>query len=231
MNKNNFYNNNNNNNLIKEACCENFNQAFLAEKLGANRIELCSDLSQGGTTPNYGNVKKCKQKLKIPLFCIIRPRAGNFIYSEEEIEIMKDDIKLFITDCNTDGIVIGLLTKDNNNIDYENLKKLIEYSRNLNKNINITFHMAIDEIINDNNYKEIINNLNNFNINRILTKGGKIFNINNIKKYIEFINENNLNIIILPGKGITNLNYENIIKQTNCKEIHGTKIVGNLNDN
>ena len=136
---------------------------------------------------------------------------------------MKDDIKLFITDCNIDGIVIGLLTKDNNNIDYENLKKLIEYSRNLNKNINITFHMAIDEIINDNNYKEIINNLNNFNINRILTKGGKIFNINNIKKYIEFINENNLNIIILPGKGITNLNYENIIKQTNCKEIHGWK--------
>ena len=228
MNKNNFYNNNNN--IIKEACCENFNQAFLAEKLGANRIELCSDLSQGGTTPNYGNVKKCKQKLKIPLFCIIRPRAGNFIYSEEEIEIMKDDIKLFITDCNIDGIVIGLLTKDNN-IDYENLKKLIEYSRNLNKNINITFHMAIDEIINDNNYKEIINNLNNFNINRILTKGGKNFNINNIKKYIEFINENNLNIIILPGKGITNLNYENIIKQTNCKEIHGTKIVGNLNNN
>ena len=228
MNKNNIYNNNN---IIKEACCENFNQAFLAEKLGANRIELCSDLSQGGTTPNYGNVKKCKQKLKIPLFCIIRPRAGNFIYSEEEIEIMKDDIKLFITDCNIDGIVIGLLTKDNNNIDYENLKKLIEYSRNLNKNIKITFHMAIDEIINDNNYKEIINNLNNFNINRILTKGGKIFNINNIKKYIEFINENNLNIIILPGKGITNLNYENIIKQTNCKEIHGTKIVGNLNNN
>ena len=226
MNKNNIYNNN----IIKEACCENFNQAFLAEKLGANRIELCSDLSQGGTTPNYGNVKKCKQKLKIPLFCIIRPRAGNFIYSEEEIEIMKDDIKLFITDCNIDGIVIGLLTKDNN-IDYENLKKLIEYSRNLNKNIKITFHMAIDEIINDNNYKEIINNLNNFNINRILTKGGKIFNINNIKKYIGFINENNLNIIILPGKGITNLNYENIIKQTNCKEIHGTKIVGNLNNN
>ena len=226
MNKNNIYNNN----IIKEACCENFNQAFLAEKLGANRIELCSDLSQGGTTPNYGNVKKCKQKLKIPLFCIIRPRAGNFIYSEEEIEIMKDDIKLFITDCNIDGIVIGLLTKDNN-IDYENLKKLIEYSRNLNKNINITFHMAIDEIINDNNYKEIINNLNNLNINRILTKGGKIFNINNIKKFIEFINENNLNIIILPGKGITNLNYENIIKQTNCKEIHGTKIVGNLNNN
>ena len=223
-NKNNLYNN-----IIKEACCENFNQACLAEKLGANRIELCSDLSQGGTTPNFGSVKKCKQKLKIPLFCIIRPRAGNFFYSEEEIEIMKNDIKLFINDCNIDGIVIGLLNKDNNNIDYDNLKKIIEFSRNLNKNINITFHMAIDEIINDKNYKEIINNLNNFNINRILTKGGKNFNINNIKKYIEFIKENNLNITILPGKGITNLNYENIVKQTNCKEIHGTKIVGNLN--
>ena len=75
---------------LKEACVESFFEAKEAEKRGADRIELCDNLSMGGTTPSYGTIKKTLEKLKIPVFPIIRPRGGDFCYSSDEIEIMKD---------------------------------------------------------------------------------------------------------------------------------------------
>ena len=81
--------------MIKEACVESFDKALESQNNGADRIELCENLSVGGTTPSYGTVKVCLEKLNIPIFPMIRARGGNFVYSNDEIEIMKEDIKVF----------------------------------------------------------------------------------------------------------------------------------------
>jgi len=215
-------------NLIKEACVTNYYQAKRAFELGANRLELCFDMSNDGITPSFGTAKQIKENINIPLFCMIRPRGGNFIFDKSEINIMLDDIFILIKYAKIDGIVIGCLNK-NNEIDIEANKLLINKARELNKDIQITFHMAFDEIRDINiEYQKNIDLLINLGINRILTKGCK-FNCfqgkDNIKKYLEYANDR---IIIMAGKGITNENYMDIVKYTKCKEIHGTKIVGLL---
>ena len=215
-------------NLIKEACVTNYSQAKKAFKLGANRLELCFDMANDGITPSYGTAKQIKENINIPLFCMIRPRGGNFIYNKNEINIMLDDIFILIKYAKIDGIIIGCLN-NNNEIDIETNKILINKAKELNKNIQITFHMAFDEIRNINNeYQKNIDLLINLGINRILTKGCKQNSFqgkDNLKKYIEYANDR---IIIMPGKGITNENYNDIVAFTKCKEIHGTKIVGLL---
>ena len=215
-------------NLIKEACVTNYYQAKRAFELGANRLELCFDMSNDGITPSFGTAKQIKENINIPLFCMIRPRGGNFIFDKSEINIMLDDIFILIKYAKIDGIVIGCLNK-NNEIDIEANKLLINKARELNKDIQITFHMAFDEIKDINiEYQKNIDLLINLGINRILTKGCK-FNCfqgkDNIKKYLEYANDR---IIIMAGKGITNENYMDIVKYTKCKEIHGNKIVGLL---
>ena len=215
-------------NLIKEACVTNYYQAKRAFELGANRLELCFDMSNDGITPSFGTAKQIKENINIPLFCMIRPRGGNFIFDKSEINIMLDDIFILIKYAKIDGIVIGCLNK-NNEIDIEANKLLINKARELNKDIQITFHMAFDEIRDINiEYQKNIDLLINLGINRILTKGCK-FNCfqgkDNIKKYLEYANDR---IIIMAGKGMTNENYMDIVKYTKCKEIHGTKIVGLL---
>lgn len=110
--------------MIKEVCVESFSEALAAEKRGADRIELCDNLYLGGTTPSYGTIKMAMEKLTIPAFPIIRPRGGNFHYSKEEIEIMKDDIKV-CKSLGAKGVVLGVLTADNK-VDFETLKELVE---------------------------------------------------------------------------------------------------------
>ena len=215
-------------NVLREACVVNFNQAKKALELGANRLELCFDMANDGITPSYGTAKEIKEKLNIPVFCIIRPRGGNFEFDQNEINIMLSDIQIMIKNAKVDGIVIGCLTK-NNEIDIETTKILINKARELNKNIQITFHMAFDEVNDiENNYQKNIDLLINLGCNRILTKGCKknaFEGKENIKKYIEYAKDR---IIIMPGKSITNENYKILVNEINCKEIHGTKIVGFL---
>ena len=214
--------------LVKEACVTNYFQAKKAFELGANRLELCFDLNNGGVTPSYGTSKQIKENLNLPLFCMIRPRGGNYIFDKNEINIMLDDIFILVKYVKIDGIVIECLN-NNNEIDIETNIILINKAKELNKNIQITFHMAFDDIKDINvEYKKNINTLINLGINRILTKGCKnnaFQGKNNIKKYIEYAKDK---IIIMPGKGITNDNYKEIVDYTECKEIHGTKIVGVL---
>ena len=215
-------------NIIKEACVVNFSQAKKAYELGANRLELCFDMANDGITPSYGTAKQIKENINIPAFCMIRPRGGNFVFDKNEINIMLDDIEIMVKNVKVDGIVIGCLTKDNE-IDVDTTSKLINKAREINKNIQITFHMAFDEINDiENNYKKNIDILINLGCNRILTKGCKknaFEGKENIKKYIEYANGR---IIIMPGKSVNNENYKILVNETNCKEVHGTKIVGIL---
>ncbi|MGL5087718.1 MAG: copper homeostasis protein CutC [Clostridium sp.] len=205
--------------MVFEACTGSYIEVVKAYNNGANRIELCDNLGEGGTTPSYGTIKKVIEDIKLPINVIIRPRGGNFIYSKEEKEIMFTDIEL-CKSLNVNGLVIGALTNDKK-IDIDFVYKVKELSGNLN----ITFHMAFDEI---ENKREAIDILVDLKVDRILTKGGDISaleNLDSLKELIEYAGDR---IILIPGAGINEENREMVIKITKAKEIHGTKIVGSL---
>ena len=204
---------------IKEACAEGYEQAKKAEKLGADRIELCDNLSQGGTTPSYGTIQYASEHLDTDINVIIRPRIGDFVYSEAEYQIMKKDVKT-CKDLGVNGVVFGILTEEAE-IDYGRTKELIAEARPLS----ITFHMAFDET--KDKYKAI-DILSELGADRILTKGGKGSALQNLHMIRELITYANDRIIILPGGGIHESNAEAVIKETKAAELHGTKIVGDL---
>lgn len=200
---------------IYEACVGNYNEAIKAEALGAHRIELCDNLSEDGTTPSFGTIKKTINTVKIPVMVIIRPRGGNFEYSKEEAEIMIEDIKV-CKELGVYGVVIGALK--GKKIDLELTKKLVEEA----KPMKITFHMAFDNIENKN---EAIDELVALGVERILTKGGRenaLVGRDNLRSLINYANDR---IIIMPGKGVNKQNREFILDYTGAKEIHGTRVV------
>lgn len=200
---------------IFEACVGNYNEAVLAAEKGADRIELCDNLMEDGTTPSYGTIKKTVEKLEIPVMVIIRPRGGNFTYTEEELEIMKYDIQM-CKDLGAYGVVIGAI-KDSK-IDIKTIKELVD----LAKPMSITFHMAFDEI---EDKKSAIDELVELGIDRILTKGGSsdaITGKDTLKQLVKYANER---ICIMPGKGVNIENREYLLEYTGTREIHGSKIV------
>ena len=202
--------------MIKEACVESFEKALEAQSNGANRIELCENLAVGGTTPSYGTVKVCLEKLDIPIFPMIRARGGNFIYSKEEIEIMKEDIKIF-KELGVKGVVLGCLTSDNK-IDLELTKKLV----NLAYPMEVTFHKAIDEIQNPLDY---IDNLINIGIKRILTSGGKATALEGKDLINEMIKKSNGRLKIVVAGKVTKENLNGLSNLISANEFHGKLIV------
>lgn len=145
-----------------EICTNSYQSALNAQKAGAHRIELCSELAVGGITPNYGLLEKVSRQLSIETFVLIRPRSGDFTYSDEEFEIMKTNIRL-CKDLGFSGIVSGILHKDNS-IDYVRTQELIE----LSKPMHFTFHRAFDCVPNP---KESLQKLIDLGVETILTSG------------------------------------------------------------
>ena len=196
--------------MIIEVCAESYESAINAELGGADRIELCKDLHLDGLTPDFEIAKKTINKLKIPVFILIRPREGDFVYSNEEFELMKQHIVKF-KEMGCKGIVSGVLKSDNT-IDLIRTKELIE----LSKPIDFTFHRAFDKIINPFNGME---QLINIGANRILTSGQK----ETAAEGIELIKKLNQSakgrIKIMPGSGIK-LNNVNLF--IDMKDIHGS---------
>ena len=198
--------------MIIEVCANSYESAINAEVGGANRVELCKDLHLDGITPDNEVVIKTLNKLKIPVFILIRPRAGDFVYTNEEFELMKSDIiKFKKLECS--GIVSGVLNTDNT-IDIEKTKELIELSRP----IKFTFHRAFDKIADP--FKGV-EQLINIGTNRILTSGQKetaVEGIELIKKPTEIADNR---IVIMSGSGIK-LNNINLFKSNIISEIHGS---------
>lgn len=202
--------------MIKEACIENFSQALAAQKAGANRIELCENLAQGGTTPSYGTIKVCVEKLNIPSFVMIRPRGGNFVYSEEELEIMKADI-----DCckrlGVPAVVFGLLS-NNSEIDVPNTKMLIERAHPMQ----VTFHKAFDELKNPLKGLEILIELG---ADRILTSGTKSTAREGQEILNQLIKKAQDKITIVVAGKVTKENLQELCQLIDTTEFHGKKIV------
>lgn len=202
--------------MIKEACVESFGKALEVQNKGANRIELCENLAVGGTTPSYGTVKICLEKLSIPVFPMIRARSGNFVYSKEEIKIMKEDIKIF-KELGVNGVVLGCLTSDNK-IDLELTKELVDLACPME----VTFHKAIDEITNPLDY---IDDLANIGIKRILTSGGEATALEGKDLINQMIKKSNGRIKIVVAGKVTKENLNELFNLIFTDEFHGKLIV------
>ena len=202
--------------MIKEACVESFEKALEAQSNGANRIELCENLAVGGTTPSYGTVKICLEKLNIPIFPMIRARGGNFVYSKDEIKIMKEDIKIF-KELGVKGVVLGCLTSDNK-IDLEFTKELVDLAYPME----VTFHKSIDEILNPLDY---IDDLVNIGIKRILTSGGEATALEGKDLINEMIKKSNGRLKIVVAGKVTKENLFELQNFIPADEFHGKLIV------
>ena len=202
--------------MVKEACVESYEKALEAQSNGANRIELCENLAVGGTTPSYGTVKICLEKLNIPIFPMIRARGGNFVYSKDEIKIMKEDIKIF-KELGVKGVVLGCLTSDNK-IDLELTKELVDLAYPME----VTFHKAIDEILNPLDY---IDDLVNIGIKRILTSGGKATALEGKDLINEMIKKSNGRLKIVVAGKVTKENLNGLSNLISADEFHGKLIV------
>ena len=204
--------------MIIEVCAESYEYALKAEKAGANRIELCKDLHLDGLTTDYESAKRTIGKLKIPVFILIRPREGDFIYSDEEFELMKQDIVKF-KEMGCKGIVSGVLN-DDRSIDIKRTKELHELSRPLE----FTFHRAFD-IVKD--PVEETENLIKMGIGRVLTSGQKEKAIDGLVLLEQLNNISNNRIVIMPGSGISKNNLKNFEL---FKEVHGS-FIDDINSN
>lgn len=195
-----------------EICANSYKSAKNAQEAGAHRIELCQELSVGGITPSYGLLKQVIDTLSITVFVLIRPRSGNFVYSEEEFDIMKQDIQL-CKNLGCSGIVSGVLNKDNT-IDIEKTKELIE----LSKPLMFTFHRAFDCVEKP---KIALEQLINLGVERVLTSGLET----TAEKGLELLKQLNMQanerITILPGSGINQKNAK-LFKEAGFREIHAS---------
>lgn len=202
--------------ILKEVCVENLTEALEAEKRGADRIELCDNLSFGGTTQSYGTIKKALEKLKIPVFPIIRPRGGDFFYTEDEIEIMKEDVKM-CKSLGAEGVVLGMLTKDKK-IDFSLVKEFVSLAYPME----VTFHKAIDELENP---VEAVEGLINAGVKRILSSGTKETALEGAEILNKMIEKADGRIIIVAAGKITAENFQEVSKKISVFEYHGKKIV------
>lgn len=206
--------------MIKEACIESFEEAKLSELRGADRIELCSDLANDGLTPSPDLMQKTCSILKIPVMVMARPRAGNFVYSDAEVEQIKstiDDAK----NAGASGIVFGMLTAENT-IDEKNTRILTEYAQPLP----VTFHKAIDELDDPVEGVRVLKTIPG--IKRILTSGGKATAMEGqetIRRMMEVAGDQ---VTILVAGKVLDANVDEISKLTGATELHGRRIVGEL---
>ena len=200
-------------NFKLEICVDNIESAIAAQNAGADRIELCNNLPEGGTTPGSGTICSARNNLTIGLHVIIRPRGGDFLYSDPDYDIMRREIDI-CGECGVNGIVLGIL-ESGGGIDVERTAKLIELARPMSA----TFHRAFDMC---NDPFKSLEDVIACGADRLLTSGQK----NKAEEGIDLINllivQADNRIIIMPGSGINQSNIENIAKLTGAKEFHLT---------
>lgn len=194
-----------------EICANSVESCLAAQEGGAHRVELCAGISEGGTTPSYGEIAIARELLQIKLHVIIRPRGGDFLYNEQEIRIMEKDIQM-VRKLGVDGVVFGCLTPDGQ-VDKVKTKQLIEASQGLS----VTFHRAFDVCINPHLALE---DLIELGVNRVLTSGQQPTAQQGLPLIKELILKANNRIIILPGSGVNESNIYRIAMESDAKEFH-----------
>lgn len=200
---------------LLEVCVDSFESAMAAIAGGAHRLELCSSLTEGGLTPTPGlltQIQACNSK-KIPIHCMIRCRSGNFVYSQEEMEVMKEDVRV-LRKAGADGFVFGALL-ENGDVDMKKSREILRMSHPLP----VTFHRAFDFCRRPTIEIEVIIDLG---FKRILTSGKQKAAQLGVKLIKQLLEQVDNRIIIVPGGGINKSNIKFIIENTGALEYHGS---------
>lgn len=199
--------------MLLEIAVFNISSAIQAANAGANRLELCENPLEGGTTPSYGTLKTVRERINIPVFPIIRPRGGDFFYNEEEFEVLKKDVAL-CKELGFTGLVTGILKKDGT-VDIERTKELVEIAAPLE----LTFHRAFDRTKDP---FQALEDVITTGCKRILTSG-QVPNVGNATSLIkQLIEKADGRIIILQGSGVRSSNLQQLINETGGVEYHSS---------
>lgn len=196
-----------------EVIAFNIASCTIAEKAGADRIELCDNPGEGGTTPSFGMIRTARENTSIQLFPIIRPRGGDFLYTDDEFRIMMNDVKL-CKDLGCDGVVIGLLQEDGT-IDVERTSRLVELAYPLG----VTFHRAFDRVY---DHKKALEHVIKTGCERILTSGLKPTVSEGGDTLRELVEQADGRISIMPGSGLRASNLAEIAAKTGATEFHSS---------
>ena len=194
--------------ILLEACVDSLEAAVAAEAAGADRLELCSALELGGITPSPGLLRLVCQQVSIPVQVLLRPRPGNFVYSQWEMEVMLEDMA-WIAETGASGIVIGALTEEGS-LAMEQMERAQRTSQ-----LPLTFHRAFDH---GRNLPEIAKQLQEIGFERILTSGGRASAQEGSEALRELQQDSGM--IIMPGGGVSPENIAGLIANTSCKEFH-----------
>lgn len=199
--------------ILLETCVDSIEGALAAQQGGADRVELCGDLFEGGITPSPGTILVARQRLKIPLNVIIRPRGGDSCYSDAEFEVMKRDIE-FAKSAGADGVVFGVL-KEDGSVDVERTGALVKLARPMS----VTFHRIFDVTRDPFEALEAVIALG---VDRILTSGHEPTVLEGLEVLAELVKRAGNRIIIMPGGGITERNLPKIVAGTGAREFHAS---------
>lgn len=197
--------------VIVEVCVDSVESAIAAQHGGADRVELCDNLLEGGTTPSAGMIELARSYLSIGLHVIIRPRGGDFCYSEIEFEVMQRDI-VGAGQRGVDGVVLGVLLPDGS-IDVARTRTLIELARPLS----VTFHRAFDMA--GDPYRAL-DDLIELGIDRVLTSGQEVSVLEGLDLIADLVRIAGDRIVVMPGGGITERNIAKITARSGVREVH-----------
>lgn len=197
--------------IVFEVCVDSVEAAMAAQEGGAQRVELCADLLEGGITPSGGTVRLARQSIEIDLNVIIRPRGGDFCYSDVEFEVMRRDIEL-ARQAGANGVVIGILNEDGT-IDEARTAELIRLAHPLSVTCHRAFDMTRDPY-------QALETLIELGVDRILTSGQEISVLEGLDLIADLVRKAGERIIIMPGGGITERNIKKIVEESGAKEIH-----------
>jgi copper homeostasis protein len=197
--------------FLLEISVESLEAAKAVERGGADRIELCGNLSVGGVTPDAQTLRTVRVQVRVPIFSMVRPRAGDFAYSSAEFAEMKRSIAT-AKDSGMDGAVLGILTKDRR-VDVARTQELVE----LAKPLPVTFHRAFDETA---DLRQAVEDVIQSGAKRILTSGGARSALEGAAVLAELVEAAGEKIIIVPGAGISAANIQEVAQRTMAREFH-----------
>ncbi|NIG53514.1 copper homeostasis protein CutC [Chitinophaga sp. Cy-1792] len=197
--------------LTLEICAGSVASCIAAEQGGAHRIELCDNLLEGGTTPSYGTIALAREKVNIDIYPIIRPRGGDFLYSDLEFETMKRDV-VMAKQLGCNGVVIGILTADGR-VDKQRCKLLVDLAWPMG----VTFHRAFD--MTDNPF-EALEDIIAIGCERILTSGCRNTAVEGASLLKDLVIRANDRIAIMAGSGVRSTNIADLVKTTDVTEFH-----------
>jgi copper homeostasis protein len=197
--------------FVLEICAESLDCAVSAQRAKAGRIELCSDLASDGITPSAGTLQMARELLHLPIYVLIRPRPGDFLYAAREFEIMRRDIQI-AKELSMDGIVAGVLDTKSR-VDIKRTGELVRLANPLP----VTFHRAFDQTP---NLEDALEAVVETGAKRILTSGCKRSAIDGISRLARLVDLARDRIIIMPGGGIRASNVVRLVRATSVREAH-----------